>query len=112
MDDCIFCEIANKTAPAEIVFENDLVIAFRNVNPVASVHLLIIPKKHIEKFMDADGEIFAAMTKAAQQIISDNKIEDAYKLVINGGRYQAVPHLHWHLLAGKLEETDNVLNKT
>jgi histidine triad (HIT) family protein len=112
MTDCIFCKIVNKESPAEIVFEDEGVVAFKNINPVAETHFLITPKAHVDKFMDASGEAFAKMVDAAQQVIKKNNLGEAYKLVINGGKYQAVPHLHWHLLAGKMYDTKDPINKT
>lgn len=115
MDDCIFCKIIAKSAPAEFVGENEKAIAFKSIQPVAQHHILIVPKKHLATFMDITGEdkdLYFAMISLAQQIIKEKDIIGGYKLVINGGKYQFVPHLHWHLLAGKLEEEDNILNRT
>lgn len=112
MDDCVFCKIVKKEIPSSIVFEDENVIIFKNNQPVATVHLLICPKKHIESFMKLDDDTtLNLMYKAIQNIILEYKIEDGFKLVFNGGRYQTVPHLHWHLLSGDLEKNEDVMNK-
>ncbi len=111
--DCIFCQIVKGQAPAAVRYEDDDVLAFDNINPASEIHILIIPKKHTETFMDIDDpNILIPMQKAAQIIIESKNLKDGYKLVFNGGKYQAVPHLHWHLLAGKLNDGKDILNKT
>lgn len=113
MEDCIFCKIAKHEAPATVELENDSVIAFRNIEPIAQTHILVVPKKHIETFMELDSdEILGEMRKAVQEILKKNNLEGAYKLIFNGGRYAQVRHLHLHLLAGKLEKEDDILNQT
>lgn len=112
MEDCIFCKIVEKKADADVVFENDKAIAFENINPVAEVHILVIPKIHIETFMDVDdSESIFEMTKVVQEVVKIKNIESGYKLVFNGGKYQYVPHLHWHVLGGKLEDDQDPLAK-
>ncbi len=107
MSDCLFCKIRDGEIPADIVFENDDVLAFNDVNPQAPVHLLIIPKKHISTVNDVDeddqvlmGKLFsAAKTIARQRGVSD----EGYRMVVNcnEGAGQAVFHIHMHLLAGR-----------
>lgn len=111
MDDCIFCKIAKHEAPATIDLDNEDVIAFRSINPVADTHILIMPKKHMETFLDLEEVVVSKMLKTAQELIKKNKIENAYKLVFNGGQYQEIAHVHWHLLGGELEDKKNILNK-
>lgn len=101
---CIFCQIAQKKSKADIKFENDDVMIFSNINPAADTHLLVIPKKHIETFLELDSEMLIKMHESVQKIIEDIHLENAYKLLFNGGRYQAVPHVHWHLMAGKMKK--------
>ena len=115
MNDCIFCKIVNGDVPSKKVFENSDVMAFETIQPVAEHHILIIPKKHISIFLELkedDKSIFIEMAKVAQEVIKIRKIENGYKLIFNGGKYQMVKHLHWHLLGGKLEDEDDILNKT
>lgn len=115
MDDCIFCKIAEKEMGTAFEAESPNVVAFKSIEPVAEHHILIIPKTHIESFLSLEkdhSEIFMEMAQVAQKVIDDKKIADGYKLIFNGGKYQSVKHMHWHLLGGKLEDENDVLNKT
>jgi len=107
MEDCLFCKIVQKEIPAEIVFENKKIIAFKDINPQAPVHLLIIPKEHIPTTNDLKiehkeliGEIFLTARSLAGKL---NIAKDGYRTVFNcneqGG--QAVYHIHLHLLGGR-----------
>lgn len=103
MEDCIFCKIINGEIPASKVFENERLVAFNDINPKARVHILIVPKKHIESVKhleEIDKELVGEMFLAAQKIAKDNNLE-GYKLVVNVGREggQLVDHLHLHLLS-------------
>lgn len=107
MAECIFCKIVAGKIPAKKVAETDDILAFYDNKPSAQTHILIIPKQHMESFLDIeekDSEVFSEMLRLAQNMIKENKIERKYKLVINGGEYQFVPHLHLHLLGGELKE--------
>ncbi len=102
--DCLFCKIANKKTPAEIVYENDKVVAFKDIHPRAPIHLLIVPKKHItsvDHLELQDKELVGELILAAQKIAKEKKL-NGYKLIINVGRPagQVIDHLHLHLLAG------------
>ena len=104
MDDCIFCKIANGEIFSAKVFEDDKLVAFNDINPKAKVHILIVPKKHIESVKhleQIDKELVSEMIFAAKKIAQEKKLE-GYKLVINVGREggQLVDHLHLHLLSG------------
>lgn len=105
--DCIFCKIVNKEIKTEIVYENDLLLAFKDVNPQAPVHVLIIPKRHIEKISGLNQKtknITSELIMAADEIARKTKIaESGYRLVFNCGpdAGQAVPHIHLHLLGGR-----------
>lgn len=104
---CIFCQIAKKELPATIIYEDENLIAFKDINPIAPIHYLIIPKKHIASVNHLEpqdkelmGELFlAAKTIAKKEGIADN----GYRLVFNVGKDsgQMVDHLHLHLLGGK-----------
>ncbi len=107
MQDCIFCKIAGKEIPSEIVYEDEKIIAFKDLNPVAPTHILLIPKKHIGSAMDLQAEdqdilidIFLTAQKLAVQFGMDEK---GFRIVNNclewGG--QSVPHLHFHLIGGR-----------
>ncbi len=105
--DCIFCKIIAGEIPAEIVHRDSEVVAFRDINPQAPVHILIVPVRHIETLLDvtpADGELTARMIQVANQLAQDeNLAEKGFRLVLNckenGG--QEVFHLHLHLLGGR-----------
>ncbi len=105
---CIFCKIIDKEIPAKVVYEDKCLLAFEDTNPKAPVHILIIPKKHIDSLQDLsenDLNIIASITKAAKEIAKlKNIAESGYRLVVNNGpdAGQAVPHLHYHLLGGRL----------
>lgn len=106
MDNCLFCKIAEKKIPADIVFENEELAAFRDINPQAPVHILIIPKEHISTPADINSEnsyIAGKMLAAAAEIAKTNKLE-GYRLVFNCNESagQTVFHLHMHLLGGRL----------
>jgi histidine triad (HIT) family protein len=114
MDDCIFCKIVKGDLPSSGVMETINIKAFDNNNPVAEHHVLIIPKEHIASFTDLEEnhkDTFMEMAEVAQEIIKDRKISDGYKLVFNGGKYQTIKHIHWHLLGGKFNDTSDISNK-
>ncbi|MDZ4384854.1 MAG: histidine triad nucleotide-binding protein, partial [Candidatus Moranbacteria bacterium] len=106
MTDCIFCKIAKKEIPAEVAFENDDLIAFNDRNPLAPVHILIIPKRHIASINDfgmADVELVGQMILVGKNIAEDLSIsEKGYKLLFRVGEWggQEGPHSHLHLIGG------------
>ncbi len=104
MSDCLFCKIIAGEIPGNTVFENDKVYAFRDINPQAPVHVLVVPKKHMDNILQCDAETAAALTDAVQQIAaSEGVAESGFRLVSNCGRdgAQSVNHLHIHLMGGK-----------
>ena len=106
MKDCIFCKIIEKKIPADIVFEDERVVVFKDIKPKAPIHLLIVPKKHIisvNEIEEKDKEIMGELLLVAKKMAEENKIKDfGYKLAINVGEGagQEVSHLHIHLLGG------------
>lgn len=104
--DCLFCKISQKEIPSEAVYEDDQVFAFKDVHPLAPVHVLIIPKKHIESVNDLNesNEALAGhMILIAKKIAQDLNIsENGYKLLFRTGRHggQEVEHIHLHLIGG------------
>lgn len=105
MNDCLFCKISNKEIPATIVFENDEIIAFRDINPQAPVHIIIIPKLHIattENLTEENYHLAGKLIFAASQISRQLKLE-GYRLVVNCNEIagQTIFHLHLHLLGGR-----------
>ncbi len=105
--DCVFCQIVAGKIPADILYQDEEVIAFRDIHPIAPTHLLIIPKKHIRSLVDlseAESSIIGDMVNTANRLAKREGIaESGYRLVINSGRQggQLVPHLHMHLLGGR-----------
>lgn len=105
--DCIFCEIIAGNIPADIVYQDDTVIAFRDIKPQAKTHIIIIPKKHIVSLTDLtqdDSALIGHMVITANKLAEkDGVSESGYRLAINCGQEggQLVPHLHLHLLGGR-----------
>jgi len=100
---CIFCKIVNGEIPSNKVLEDDNFIAFHDINPIAPVHLLVIPKLHVEKFQDVSPEMMANMTEFIQAVCEKIGLDKSgYRLVTNNGEDggQEVLHLHFHLLGG------------
>ncbi|SVC11412.1 uncharacterized protein METZ01_LOCUS264266 [marine metagenome] len=107
MTDCLFCKICDGEIPSEIVYENDYLLAFNDINPIAPIHILIIPKEHIstlndieEKHTQTIGELFLA----AKKIANDKGIsESGYRTIFNCNKdgQQTVFHIHLHLIAGR-----------
>lgn len=106
MDNCIFCKIANKEI-GNLIYENEHVVAFDDLNPVAPVHSLIVPKKHIENIEDLSEEDLIYITeihKAIKEVAKIKKVnESGYRIINNCGKDagQSVMHLHYHLIGGK-----------
>lgn len=107
MEDCIFCKIISGDIPSEKVYEDEQVVSFKDINPEAPFHVLIVPKKHISSLNDLTaedeiliGHIYIAAGKIAKQF---GIAEDGYRVIsncgVNGG--QTVGHIHFHLLGGK-----------
>lgn len=105
--DTIFSKIIRKEIPADIVFEDDLCLAFRDIAPQAPTHILVIPKKPIERVALAEADdtpLLGHLLATAASIAKEQGIaESGFRLVINNGRHggEAVPHLHVHLLGGR-----------
>ncbi len=106
-ENCIFCKIINKEIPSTIVYENDYVVAFNDLNPVAPVHVLVIPKVHIEsleKVTEENANYLAQVQLAFKEIAKIKGVsESGYRVICNCGEDggQEVKHLHYHFLAGK-----------
>ena len=104
MTDTIFQKIIDKELPADIVYEDELALVFKDINPVAPTHLLIIPKKQIEKVSNAedqDKELLGHLLLVAGKVARELGIDEAFRLVVNNGAgaQQTVFHLHIHLIA-------------
>ena len=107
MTDCLFCKIATGEMRTDLVYEDDELVAFRDINPQAPTHVLVIPRRHIATLNDLDqedGGIAGKLVLAAKSIAEQEGIaEDGYRAVINcnAGGGQAVYHIHLHLLGGR-----------
>ena len=105
MDDCIFCKIVSGDIPADIVAENDVAIAIRDIQPQMPVHDLVIPKRHIRSLQDLDDEMLGGrlLSLAIEVARKEGVAETGYRLLTNDGEAagQTVFHLHFHVLGGR-----------
>ena len=107
MHECVFCNIISKKMPAEFVYEDERIVAFRDINPQAPVHVLIVPRKHIETTNDvgeADKDLIGDMILVAKKVAEQEGVaESGYRLVMNCNENsgQEIYHLHLHLLGGR-----------
>ena len=106
MEVCVFCKIINGEIPSEKVYEDDKVLAFKDINPAAPIHVLVIPKEHVQNVLEINlenkemiSDIFLAINKIAKQLGIE---DDGFRIINNCGKDagQEVMHLHFHLLAG------------
>jgi histidine triad (HIT) family protein len=105
-DPTIFSKIINKEIPADIVYEDDLCLAFKDIMPCAPVHFLVIPKKPIPRLCDAtdkDKMLLGHLNLVANQVAADAGVGEAFRLVVNNGAdaQQSVFHLHYHVIGGR-----------
>ena len=103
-EDCIFCEIANGLIPTDFVYENEYIVAFKDINPKASTHVLVIPKEHYDSLNELDNEkILLEIFKGVKEVAKILNL-DSYRTVINTGKGagQEVFHIHVHILSGKV----------
>ncbi len=106
MDDCLFCKISRKEIPAKLVYENEEIFAFEDIQPQAPAHILICPRKHLGSLTEAvaeDAAMLGRLQLIAAKLAVERKLTDGYRTVINNGRSagQSVFHLHLHLLGGR-----------
>ncbi len=108
MDGCIFCRIIEHQAPAKIVYEDESVVAFEDLNPQAPVHLLVVPKKHVPSLKEATAEdepMLGHALSVAARLARERGLESkGYRTVVNNGAWagQSVFHLHVHVLGGRV----------
>ena len=104
--DCIFCKIIKKEIPAKLLYEDETAVVFPDIHPARAVHLLIVPKQHVEDFVKVlDQELFSKLFYIAQQMVAREGLRDrGFRLVVNGGGAQIVSHLHVHLM-GPMSKT-------
>ncbi|MGC8988620.1 MAG: histidine triad nucleotide-binding protein [Verrucomicrobiia bacterium] len=106
MSKTLFERICNRELPGDIVWEDDLVVAFRDINPQAPVHVLVVPRRPIPRLSDAkpeDKELLGHVLLAAAKVAEVLGLKNGYRLVLNTGRDagEAIPHLHFHLIGGR-----------
>ena len=106
MEDCIFCKIIKGEIPSNKVYEDDEILAFKDINPMAPVHILVIPKKHIEsanEIEEDDELLIGKMFTVIKKLAKENHLDNGYRIVNNCGEDggQVVKHLHFHLLGGR-----------
>ena len=106
MAGCLFCKIAEKELDSEIVHETDDVLAFKDINPGAPTHVLVIPKRHVVSVQELDTEdteLLGQLFSVIQAVASEAGVADGYRLVANigGEGGQTVPHLHFHVMGGR-----------
>ncbi len=104
---CIFCKIIKKEINSKIVYEDDLSLAFEDINPQAPVHILIVPKKHISALRDVkeeDSYLIGHLLRVASKIALEKNLGEGYRIVINDGKEagQSIFHLHFHILGGRI----------
>ena len=107
MENCVFCKIIKGEIPSEKLYEDDEVIAFKDINPAAPIHILVIPKKHIATLLEVreeDSYLIAKIFRVINKLAKDLGIEESgFRIIANCGRDsgQEVMHIHFHLLAGR-----------
>lgn len=105
MSGCIFCKIVKKELPAKVEYEDEDILVFHDIHPAADLHLLVAPKEHfagIEGLGVEQGELLGKIYRIINKFVLEKGLKnDYYRVVVNGGKSQIVPHLHFHLLGGK-----------
>ena len=104
MSDCLFCRILRGEIPAQLVYEDEHAVAFRDINPQAPVHVLVIPRQHIPSIAHLEGDVCAQQMEAIRRVAEQEGIaESGFRVVTNHGpdAQQTVFHLHWHVLGGR-----------
>ena len=105
MQECIFCRIAHGELGTEYICENELAVAFADMNPQAPVHVLVVPRSHHENMLDGvDGDTLLAMNELVGEVVDAKELRaSGFRLIANTGSDagQTVNHLHWHVLGGK-----------
>ena len=104
MDNCVFCKIINGEFGTEFVYENEYVVVFKDINPKAEVHLLVVPRKHVESLNELEDEVLLGKLMMAVKDVTKKLGIKSYKTLINTGKEagQEVFHLHIHILSGQM----------
>lgn len=106
MSDCLFCKIVAGEIPGDMVYEDDKVVAFKDINPKAEVHLLVIPREHVASLNELTPEhdaLMAHMMRVIPQLAKSQGLDEGFRTIINTGKGggQIIFHLHMHLMGGK-----------
>ena len=107
MENCVFCKIIKGEIPSEKVYEDEEILAFKDIDPAAPIHILVIPKKHIENLLEVkeeDAYLIGHIYQVINKIAKDMEIEqDGFRVIVNCGKDagQEVMHVHFHMLAGR-----------
>lgn len=105
--DCVFCKIVGGEIPSKKEYEDEEILVFHDIHPKAPVHLLIIPKQHIDEFANADFEVWKKMSQVAKDLIKKLDLQpNGYRLLNNGGSAALIHHLHLHLLGNVSHERE------
>lgn len=109
MKECIFCKIRDRKIPKEFDYEDEDVMVFPDINPYKPIHILVVPKKHVEDFLDFnDKELFMKVKKIINKEIKKNKLDKkGYRVAINGGGAQLIDHIHFHI-TGPISRNDSM----
>lgn len=105
-ENCLFCKIAQGKLETDLLFETDNIVAFRDINPVAPTHILIIPKKHITSLAhvrEEDKNLMGEIIQVTSDLAEEERLAEGYRVVVNTGSHggQTVGHLHFHLIGGR-----------
>lgn len=106
MENCIFCKIVKGEIPSSLIYEDDMVIAFKDINPQAPIHFLVVPKEHIESandIEDSNEHIIGHIFKVINKLAKEENLNSGYRIVNNCGSQggQTVNHIHFHVLGGR-----------
>ncbi|MDL2325325.1 histidine triad nucleotide-binding protein [Ruminococcaceae bacterium OttesenSCG-928-A16] len=106
MDDCLFCKICAGEIPSTVLYEDDEILAFRDIDPQAPLHFLVVPKNHVQSAAQLtmqDGALLGKIFATIARLCEEQGITNGYRVVTNVGQQggQSVPHLHFHVLAGR-----------
>lgn len=99
MDNCIFCKVINGSLPSAKAYEDEFIIAINDIHPQKPIHILVIPKQHIEDFMNLSDEIMLQIKSALLKLIKEKELMGkGYRVEVNGGGAQLVNHVHFHIM--------------
>jgi histidine triad (HIT) family protein len=105
--DCIFCKIRDRVIPKEFTYQDEDIMVFPDIHPLKQIHLLVVPKKHIEDFLEAnDPKLFVKVKIVINKMVKEQKLDSrGYRILLNGGGAQIVRHMHFHII-GPMSQTE------